>query len=75
MKSFTFLGMISEFDPPKSSAYKAVIQLKQSGHKMIVITGDERDSTADLLGKIGVISEPQLEYNQILKDNPELTKE
>jgi Mg2+-importing ATPase len=57
MENYIFLGLVSEFDPPKNSAKKALMELKKAGMKVILVTGDDLKLTTDLVTEMGIVKE------------------
>jgi magnesium-transporting ATPase (P-type) len=60
MDNYIFLGLVSEFDPPKNSAKKALMELKKAGMKVILVTGDDLKLTTDLVREMGIVKEQPL---------------
>jgi len=69
------VGLVSLNDPPRPSVDISVLKCRNAGIKVIMVTGDQPPTAAAIAAKVNIISDPDLEYNTILKNNPHLTEE
>lgn len=54
---FTFLGLISEMDPPRQESAAAVANARRAGIKTVMITGDHKVTATAIARKIGIWNE------------------
>ncbi len=64
-KNMTFLGFITLFDPPKKDVQKTVLDLRNLGVQLKLITGDNALVARSLAGQIGIESPAILTGRQI----------
>ena len=57
---FTFLGLISEMDPPRQESIDAVTQAKKAGIRTIMITGDHKVTATAIARRIGIFEDGDL---------------
>lgn len=55
----TFLGVIAFLDPIKPSAFEAVKQAEELGVKIIIITGDSKETAGAVARQIGLVASPE----------------
>ena len=53
-KDFTFLGLISMVDPPRSESVEAVAHAKRAGIRPVMITGDHKITAVAIAKQIGI---------------------
>jgi sodium/potassium-transporting ATPase subunit alpha len=64
---------VSLNDPPRHQVDIAVSKCRTAGIKVIMVTGDQPPTAAAIAHKVNIITDPSLEYNTILKNNPEIS--
>jgi sodium/potassium-transporting ATPase subunit alpha len=74
MWNLTLVGIVSLQDPPRVGVAKSVLTCQKAGIKVIMVTGDQPPTAAAIAHKVNIISNPDLEYNAILKANPGMSK-
>ncbi|MGN8737703.1 cation-translocating P-type ATPase [Bilifractor sp. HCP3S3_D3] len=57
---FTFLGLISEMDPPREESVQAVQHAKEAGIRTVMITGDHKITATAIAKQIGIFQEGDL---------------
>ncbi|UCD04441.1 MAG: cation-transporting P-type ATPase [Candidatus Woesearchaeota archaeon] len=57
MKNYTFLGLVSLFDPPREEVTNAVKKCKKAGIKIIVFSGDHPNTTKSIAKDLGIVSD------------------
>lgn len=72
MWDLTLIGLVSLNDPPRHMVDISVKKCKLAGIKVIMVTGDQPPTAAAIAHKVNIITDPKKEYNQILKDNPDM---
>lgn len=65
--NMTFLGLMSEIDPPREESIAAVDECKKAGIKAIMITGDHKITASAIARQIGI-----MEGSDIAVTGPEL---
>lgn len=73
----TFLGIIGMMDPPRKEVSKAVKRCKMAGIKIIVITGDSKETALSIARDVGVVegNEPLvIEGRELTKMSPKQLK-
>lgn len=55
-KSMVLMGFIGFLDPPKESAKSSIQKLNESGIRVIVLTGDNKEVTKSVCDKVGINS-------------------
>lgn len=54
---YTFIGLISEMDPPRIESMQAVADAKNAGIRTVMITGDHKITATAIAKKIGIFEE------------------
>ena len=58
-QDLVFLGLIGMMDPPREEASKAVVRAKQSGIRVIMITGDHPKTAIAVAKELGIIEKEE----------------
>lgn len=59
-KDLTFIGLVSEMDPPRKESVAAVARAKEAGIRTVMITGDHKVTAVAIAKKIGIFTEGDL---------------
>ena len=57
---FTFIGLVSEMDPPRKESIAAVARAKKAGIRTVMITGDHKVTAVAIAKKIGIFNDGDL---------------
>jgi Mg2+-importing ATPase len=74
-KNLILIGFLAFLDPPKASAKATIDSLKQSGIKVMVLTGDNELVTKQICGQVGLPTDKILSGGQIEKMNEDQLKQ
>lgn len=66
MHNLTLVGLVSLNDPPRLRVDHSVTICRQAGIKVIMVTGDQPPTAAAIAEKVNIITDPSLEYNNML---------
>lgn len=64
-RDLTFTGLIGIMDPPREEAISAVRNCKNAGIQVVMITGDHKDTAVAIAREMGIISQEELESEDI----------
>lgn len=56
-KDLTFIGLVSEMDPPREESVAAVVRAKEAGIRTVMITGDHKVTAVAIAKKIGIFND------------------
>jgi len=65
MWNLEFVGLVSLNDPPRKGVDMSVLKCRSAGIKVIMVTGDQKNTAAAIAAKVNIISDKELEYNHL----------
>jgi len=66
MWDLTFVGLVSLNDPPREGVDMAVTKCKAAGIKVIMVTGDQKNTGAAIAAKVNIITDKETEFNYLV---------
>ena len=70
--TFTFLGLVVFYDPPKAGIREVFQQIYAAGIKVKVITGDNADTTTSIAAQAGIVNTSNvIEGNEVMEHSEE----
>jgi len=75
MQGLEFVGLCALNDPPRKGVDMSVLKCRSAGIKVIMVTGDQKNTGAAIAAKVNIISNKELEYNYLKRENPDWTEE
>jgi len=67
MWDLTFVGLVSLNDPPREGVDMAVTKCKAAGIKVIMVTGDQKNTGAAIAAKVNIITDKETEFNYLVQ--------
>ena len=67
-KDLTFIGLVSEMDPPRKESVAAVARAKEAGIRTVMITGDHKVTAVAIAKKIGIFTDGDLALTELELD-------
>lgn len=52
-----FLGLVALMDPPRKQAIEAIVQCKKAGIRVVMITGDSKDTAKSIAREMGILDD------------------
>jgi len=67
MWNLEFVGLVSLNDPPRKGVDMSVLKCRSAGIKVIMVTGDQKNTAAAIAAKVNIISDKELEFNHLVR--------
>ncbi|WP_347106367.1 cation-translocating P-type ATPase [Lactobacillus paragasseri] len=67
-KDLTFIGLVSEMDPPREESVAAVARAKEAGIRTVMITGDHKVTAVAIAKKIGIFNDGDIALTGLALD-------
>lgn len=68
IESYTFTGLISLIDPPKTRVPKAILECRSAGIKVIMVTGDQPPTAASIARQVNIIPKNVKTIDEIMEE-------
>jgi len=75
MQGLEFVGLVSLNDPPRKGVDMSVLKCRSAGIKVIMVTGDQKNTGAAIAAKVNIVSDKEQEYNHLKKVHPDWSEE
>jgi len=66
--NYTFTGLISLIDPPKTRVPKAILECRSAGIKVIMVTGDQPPTAASIARQVNIIPKNVKTIDEIMEE-------
>lgn len=66
MWNLEFVGLVSLNDPPRKGVDLSVLKCRSAGIKVIMVTGDQKNTGAAIAAKVNIISNKEEEFNAMM---------
>lgn len=66
MWNLNFVGLVSLNDPPRKGVDMSVLKCRSAGIKVIMVTGDQKNTGAAIAAKVNIIQDKSLEFNHMV---------
>ena len=68
-QNYTFIGLVSMIDPPRSEAIQAVADAKRGGIKTVMITGDHKVTATAITRQLGIFADGDIALSGVELDS------
>ena len=68
-QNYTFIGLVSMIDPPRSEAIQAVADAKRGGIKTVMITGDHKVTATVIARQLGIFADGDIALSGVELDS------
>lgn len=68
-QNYTFIGLVSMIDPPRSEAIQAVADAKRGGIKTVMITGDHKVTATAIARQLGIFADGDIALSGVELDS------
>jgi sodium/potassium-transporting ATPase subunit alpha len=75
MWNLKFIGLVSLNDPPRKGVDMSVLKCRSAGIKVIMVTGDQKNTGAAIAAKVNIIQDKELEFNWMMANIEGMTEE
>ena len=75
-EDLTFLGLACLLDPPRSDVRESILQCRESGIRVVMVTGDHPSTASNIARAVGLIDrdEPDIIHGKDLKGTDQLSE-